>query len=52
MMKQVIERGNQQNRHIEEEKEKEKEELVKLSKDPEIYEKLTASIAPSIWQYQ
>ena len=28
---------------------KEEEELIKLSKDPSIYEKLTASIAPSIW---
>ena len=34
---------------VEEDVRKEEEEMKELAKDPEIYAKLTASVAPSIW---
>ncbi len=30
----------------------EKEEIIELSKDPDVYKKLIASVAPSIWGYE
>ena len=45
----VSERRDGQGHEVEADVRKEEEAMKELAKDPEIYAKLTASVAPSIW---
>ena len=45
----VDEDDSNETQHVEEERRREEARLIELSRDEKIYEKLTASIAPSIW---